>query len=113
MNLPSLDKFGPKVQAGGVIVVNSSLIDKDPGRADCVVLKVPARELAQQAGAPRAANFVMLGAYAAATGVVPPDAIERAIAEEFDGDKSKFVASSVAAFRAGLEAGAAHAPAVR
>lgn len=106
MNLPSLDKFGPKVLPGGVIVVNSSLIDKDPGRADCVVLKVPARELAQQAGAPRAANFVMLGAYAGATGVVPPDAIERAIAEEFDGDKSKFVASSVAAFRAGLEAGA-------
>jgi 2-oxoglutarate ferredoxin oxidoreductase subunit gamma len=105
MNLPSLEKFGPKVQPGGVIVVNRSLVDKDPGRDDCVVIKVPARELAQEAGAPRAANFVMLGAYAGATDVVPPEAIERAITAEFEGDKAKFIPSSIAAFRAGLEAG--------
>jgi len=110
MNLPSLEKFAPKVRAGGVIVINQSLIDKDPARGDCVVIRVPARELAQDAGAPRAANFVMLGAYAGATDVVPADAIERAIAEEFTGDKTRFVASSIAAFRAGLEAGR-HAPA--
>ncbi len=102
MNLPSLEKFAPKVRAGGVIVVNESLIDRDPHRDDCTVLKVPSRELAQQAGAPRAANFVMLGAYIGATGAVPAEAIETAIAEEFTGDKAKFVAPSIAAFRAGL-----------
>lgn len=104
MNLPSLEKFAPKVKPGGVIVINQSLVDRDPGRHDCVVIKVAARELAQQAGAPRAANFVMLGAYASATDVVPLDAIERAIAEEFEGEKSKFIAPSIAAFRAGVEA---------
>ena len=104
MNLPSLEKFAPKVKPGGVIVVNQSLIDRDPGRPDCVVIKVAARELAQQAGAPRAANFVLLGAYAGATDVVPLNAIENAIAEEFEGDKAKFIASSIAAFRAGVEA---------
>lgn len=104
MNLPSLEKFAPKVQPGGVIVINQSLVDRDPGRADCTVIKVPARELAQQAGAPRAANFVMLGAYAAAADVVSLDAIERAIAEEFAGEKAKFIAPSIAAFRAGVEA---------
>ena len=102
MNLPSLEKFAPKVKPGGVIVVNQSLIDKDPHRHDCTVIKVPARELAQRAGSARAANFVMLGAYVGATGVVPPDAIERAIVEEFEGDKNQFLASSVAAFRAGF-----------
>ena len=104
MNLPSLERFAAKVRPGGVIVVNSSLIDKTPGRADCRVVQVPSREIAQKAGAPRAANFVMLGAYAAATGAVAPAAIERAIGEEFEGPKQKFVASSVAAFRAGFEA---------
>jgi 2-oxoglutarate ferredoxin oxidoreductase subunit gamma len=105
MNLPSLEKFAPKVKPGGVIIVNQSLIEKDPHRGDCTVVKVASRELAQQAGAVRAANFVMLGAYIGATGVVPPEAIERAIAEEFGGGKEKFIASSVAAFRAGVEAG--------
>ena len=102
MNLPSLEKFAPKVRPGGVIIVNQSLIDRDPHREDCTVLKVPSRELAQQAGAPRAANFVMLGAYVGATGAVPPDAIETAISEEFTGDKQRFVEPSIAAFRAGL-----------
>ncbi len=105
MNLPSLEKFAPKVMPGGVIVVNQSLIDRDPHRDDCIVIKVPSRELAQQAGSVRAANFVMLGAYIGATGAVPEEAIERAIVEEFTGDKEKFIASAVAAFRAGVEAG--------
>jgi 2-oxoglutarate ferredoxin oxidoreductase subunit gamma len=105
MNLPSLDKFAPHVKAGGVIVVNQSLIEKDPERHDCTVVRVKARDLAQDAGAPRAANFVMLGAYAGATGVVPAEAVERAIALEFGGDKARFIAPSIAAFRAGLEVG--------
>jgi 2-oxoglutarate ferredoxin oxidoreductase subunit gamma len=104
MNLPSLEKFAPKVQPGGVIVVNQSLVDRDPGRQDCLVVKVAARDLAQDAGAARASNFVMLGAYAAATDVVPLEAIERAIAEEFTGGKAKFIAPNIAAFRAGVEA---------
>lgn len=102
MNLPSLEKFAPMVESGGVIVVNQSLVDRDPGRSDCVVLKVPAREIAQSIGEPRAANFVMLGAYVSAANAVPPEAVEHAIEEEFSGDKAKFAAASIAAFRAGL-----------
>jgi hypothetical protein len=49
----------------------------------------------------------MLGAYAGATGVISADAIEHAIEAEFGGDNAKYVASSIAAFRAGFEAGAA------
>ena len=104
MNLPSLEKFAPKVPAGGVIIVNDSLIDRDPHRPDCRVVRVDSRALATAAGATRSANFVMLGAWAGATGAVPAAAIEQGIAEEFEGSKAKFVAPSVAAFRAGWEA---------
>jgi len=103
MNLPSLEKFAPRVQPGGVIVVNCSLVDRDPQRKDCVVVQVPARELAQHAGTDKAANFVMLGAYIGATDVVPPEAIEMAIAHEFSGEKEKFIPINTAAFRAGLD----------
>jgi 2-oxoglutarate ferredoxin oxidoreductase subunit gamma len=103
MNLPSLEKFAPRVRPGGVIVVNRSLVERAPDRPDCRVVLVDARALARSAGAPRAANFVMLGAYAAATRTVPADAIARAIGEEFAGDKAKFAATSLAAFEAGWE----------
>jgi 2-oxoglutarate ferredoxin oxidoreductase subunit gamma len=104
MNLPSLEKFAPKVRPGGVIVVNGSLINRDPERDDCVVIRVPARELAKEAGTDKAANFVVLGAYIGAADTVPPEAIEAAIEHEFTGGKARFIATNTAAFRAGLDA---------
>lgn len=105
MNLPSLEKFAPQVEAGGVIVVNSSLISKDPNRDDCTVIKIDARKLAIEAGANRAANFVMLGAYVGATGIVSAESVEKVIGEEFTGRKEKFIPSNRAAFLAGVEVG--------
>ena len=105
MNLPSLEKFAPRVRPGGVIVVNTSLVSKGSEREDCTEVRVAAREIAAAAGTDRAANFVMLGAYVGATGVVPPEAIEAEIAEEFSGRKAKFVPANVAAFQAGLAEG--------
>jgi 2-oxoglutarate ferredoxin oxidoreductase subunit gamma len=105
MNLPSLEKFAPKVAPGGLIVVNTSLVHRDPKREDCTVVKVDARHIAGLAGTERAANFVMLGAYVAASGVVAPETVEGEIAAEFTGPKARHVPANVAAFRAGLDAG--------
>jgi len=103
MNLPSLDRFEPRVAPKGTIVVNATLIAREAERADCRVVRVDTRALAQAAGSERAANFVMLGAYVGATGVLPAEALEEAIAEEFRDGKEKHIESNVAAFRAGLE----------
>jgi len=105
MNLPSLDKFAPMVRPGGVIVINSSLVAKDPAREDCVVVRVAARELAEEAGAHRASNFVMLGAYVGASGIISPEAIEQEIETEFSGDRAKFTSTNLAAFRSGVQRG--------
>lgn len=109
MNQPSLEKFAPRVREGGVIVVDSSMVPKDPDRADCVVVRVSARDLAAAADAPRAANLVVLGAWAGATGLVALEHVERAVAEEFSGEKERFVPGNLAALRAGFEAGRAAA----
>lgn len=105
MNLPSLEKFAPRVKPGGVIVINGSLVDKDPERADCTVLRLDARGLAEAAGTARAANFVMLGAYVGLTDCVAADTVRQEIANEFTGAKAQHVPANVAAFEAGLAAG--------
>ncbi len=105
MNKPSLDKFAPKVRPGGVIVVNTSLVDSDPARPDCTVVRVAAREVAQEAGVERAANFVMLGAYVGATDILPQETIEGTLAREFTGRKERFIPVNLAALRAGVELG--------
>jgi len=62
MNQPSLVRFQNQVQSGGVLLVNSSLVEADISRGDIDVVSVPANAIAEELGSPRSANMVMLGA---------------------------------------------------
>jgi len=80
MNLPSLDRFEKTVAVSGVIVVNSSLINRPIERNDVQVLSVPANDIAVSLGNPKVANVVALGAVVKATGIIPFELIKDAIA---------------------------------
>ncbi|MGI6357315.1 MAG: 2-oxoacid:acceptor oxidoreductase family protein [Bacillota bacterium] len=79
MNRPSLDKFGPTVKPGGLLLYNSSLIDEPPTRTDITVVAVPANDLAAQMGNDRVANMIVLGAMLAKQPVVSLDAVHQAL----------------------------------
>ncbi|NLL94518.1 MAG: 2-oxoacid:ferredoxin oxidoreductase subunit gamma, partial [Thermoplasmatales archaeon] len=61
MNLPSLEKFEKDVVPGGLIIVDSSLIDRKVGRDDVRVVYLPASKLAEENGLRGAANMVIVG----------------------------------------------------
>lgn len=65
MNRPSLDKFESRIEKGGLLLVNSSLIFRQSKRDDLDIVKVPATEIATDMGNVRVANMVILGAYLA------------------------------------------------
>jgi 2-oxoglutarate ferredoxin oxidoreductase subunit gamma len=104
MNLPSLDKFEPLLRAGGVLLINSSLIHREAQRGDLTVIKVPATEIANELANPRGANMVALGAYIGATGAVSVEAVETLVAETFAA-KPKIVEANLQALRRGIEIG--------
>jgi 2-oxoglutarate ferredoxin oxidoreductase subunit gamma len=79
MNPPSLDKYEQLVASGGVLVVNSSLAHRRPSRSDIQIVEVPANAVAEELGQARLANVVLLGAWLAASGALPLEAIERAL----------------------------------
>ena len=79
MNQPSLEKFEGQVAPGGLVLLNTSMISKRPDRDDLEVLDVPASEMAQKLGNPRAANMIMLGAYAGYTGMISEETISAAL----------------------------------
>ena len=62
MNIPSLEKYEDLIQSGGILVVNTSLVDRSPSREDIQVILVPANEIAEELGEKRLANLVLLGA---------------------------------------------------
>jgi 2-oxoglutarate ferredoxin oxidoreductase subunit gamma len=70
MNKPSLDKFEPMLRKDGVIVINTSLVDRKVTRTDLRVVEVPCNDIAAELGNARIANMVALGALIGATGCV-------------------------------------------
>jgi len=79
MNRPSLEKFERDVQPGGLILVNSSLIDIKAKRNDLRVEYIQANELAEKIGNSKVANNIILGALLAVTNVVSIDAVEESL----------------------------------
>ena len=108
MNLPSLDKFEPMLRDKGFVLINTSLVNREPARDDLNVLKVPASSIAIEEGSPRAANMVALGAYVGGTGIVEPEVVEGILEQEF-GKKPQVLEINLKAFRRGYELGAKHA----
>ena len=63
MNGPSLDAFEDDVVKNGLIIVNTSIVDRKVKRNDVDVLYIPLTEIASNIGLTAAANMVCLGAY--------------------------------------------------
>jgi len=79
LNLPSLDKYESLVRPGGVLVANSSLINRKPERDDIDVIFIPANEIAESLGDKRMTNMVATGAMLACLPVLSIEAIEKAL----------------------------------
>lgn len=61
MNLPSLDKFEDTVVSGGIIIADSTLIERKVKRNDVTVYYVPATQLASDNKMPTLANMIIIG----------------------------------------------------
>jgi 2-oxoisovalerate ferredoxin oxidoreductase beta subunit len=79
INKPSLNKFEDLVQPGGIILYDKGLIDMPPERDDVTVIGIKATEEADKLGSTKAANMVMLGAYAKARGILSNDYVLQAL----------------------------------
>jgi len=108
MNLPSLDKFEPDVRTGGLLLINTSLINRKSTRDDLTVIDVPANQIANELGNRRGANMVALGAYLGATDAVSVDGVIEVVRETFAA-KPGVIDMNINALHRGHEIGAAHA----
>ncbi len=101
MNLPSMDKYEPLVKAGGVLVVNKSMVDREAKRSDIKVIMVPGNEIAEKAGDKRMTNMVLLGALIANLPVLPIEAIEKALEKHLPERHKKLLPQNYKCLREG------------
>lgn len=98
----------PNLARGSVVVVNSSLFHLPIEVADARIFRVPAIEMADEVGNRMTAGFVMLGAFAAVTGLVKIGALVGAMRELVPSYRAQHVAANEKA----IEAGAGAVPAL-
>ena len=103
LNRPSLDKFEPKIKANGILVINTSLVDRQTERDDLEILELPMNQLAEEIGNPRGANMILLGAYLQKTEVVDVQQALQQFEIIFTGKSDQVIAKNREAFLAGVE----------
>ena len=88
LNKPSMVKYQGMITRGGLMVINSSMIDSEPARGDIEIVRVPANALALELKNERTANMIMLGAFIAKTGITAMDSIMNGLAEVLKAKKA-------------------------
>lgn len=79
MNLPSLEKFIGTVQPGGLVILDSSLIQTEIARGDVSVHRVPSSSLAEEKGLSGLSNMILVGKLFQELDFCPAETLDEAI----------------------------------
>ena len=103
-NAPSLEKFGPLARAGGWILYDATVIADPPAPApDVHLVGIPFTRIAADLGKMRVKNTVALGAFCAATRLLPADSFLCALRRSMR-DDCAMAAINEEAFQRGVRA---------
>jgi 2-oxoglutarate ferredoxin oxidoreductase subunit gamma len=89
LNIPSMDKYEPLVKAGGVLVINRSLVD--------------ASSVATELGSMRMANVILLGGLLATKAIVRMDSVAAALDAHLPEKRKHLIKPNQAALYKGAE----------
>ena len=103
MNTASMERFVPQLKPGGLLIINTSLINSPQGRQDIEIIKIKATGIAEELGNPQVANIVMLGALIGATGIVHPDSLFNALKVITPEHRKNLISLNIKALKAGAK----------
>jgi len=87
LNEPSLRKFLPAVEPGGIVLYNAPALPDDCTRPDVRMVALPFTELGDELGSSKVGNIVMLGALLEAESLIEPDQVTAALRRLVKSDK--------------------------
>ncbi|HBX69892.1 MAG TPA: 2-oxoacid:ferredoxin oxidoreductase subunit gamma [Chloroflexi bacterium] len=103
LNLPSVDKYEKVIPAGGILIANQSLMNRELVRSDIKGVLIPANEIAEQLGNKQMTNMVTVGALLAHLPVLSVEALEQALKDHLPPRKQQWLPANVDAMRKGFE----------
>lgn len=101
LNLPSLDKYEDTVKKDGIIIVDSSLIERKVKRNDVSAYYIPATKLASDNELSGLANMIVLGFLVKVSGLIPYDNIKNTMTEIISAKKQNLFSFNLKAIELG------------
>ena len=104
-NGPSFEKYESLILPGGLLVVNSSIVDEKSSRTDIASLYIPANDIAEEFGSSKMMNMAVLGAMLAQRPIFPLEALEHALKDHLPANKVDLLEGNFLVLRRGFELG--------
>ena len=104
MNQPSLDKFERSVAEGGIVVADSTLVQRIPEIEGVRMCAIPATAMAEEAGFKSLANVILVGKLFAETRFCSEETIRAAVAAVVPARKKDKLAGNLRALELGVQA---------
>ena len=102
MSDASLNKFLPRLKQKGLLIFDSSLINKPVLQDNIEITGVPATKISSNIGNTKSANMVLLGAFIAETGLLKKTSVFEAIDSSMPDRKKKGIEVNIKAIVEGM-----------
>lgn len=102
MNLPSYEKFIDTVIPGGMVIIDSTLVDRTVQRDDISAYYVPATRLADETGLKGLANIILMGKMLGLTNFCSMETMKKTIEKIVPPRKQHLVPKNMEAIELGL-----------
>jgi 2-oxoglutarate ferredoxin oxidoreductase subunit gamma len=103
LNLPSFEKYEEMVAPGGLLIVNSSLIEAKATRDDIDVVYIPANDIAGELGSAKMMNMAVVGALLAKRPFLTITQIQQALDNHLPARKAHLLAANKQVIQKGYE----------
>ncbi|MBR2454857.1 MAG: 2-oxoacid:acceptor oxidoreductase family protein [Clostridia bacterium] len=103
MNLPSLDKFEKSVVSGGIILADSTLIERKVERDDVTVYYIPATRLASENGFPTLANMILMGKLLEVLGGFNAEDVKATLSKVISAKRADMLETNLKALKLGAD----------
>ncbi|MGE5485106.1 MAG: 2-oxoacid:acceptor oxidoreductase family protein [Ignavibacteriales bacterium] len=104
MSRPALDKFESWLRPGGLLIINTSMVNVAPGRKDITVVMLPINEMAFELGSDKVANMIALGAFLEVTNAVSVDSVMESLKKALPAHRHSLIPLNRDALAKGKEA---------
>lgn len=103
LNQPSLDKFGPDVREGGLIIINEDMCPHGYKKDNVRQITVSMSSIANEIGSQKVVNMVAIGTIIGATGIIKYETLEADLTSFMQAKDPELLQMNLQAIKRGMQ----------